>query len=461
MRRPDRAARASGAAARAGRSDGPLPDSVPRLIATKRDGGALCDADIARLIDGFVRGDVADYQMSALAMAIYFRGMSPEETLALTRAMRDSGRVLDLSSVRGRKVDKHSTGGVGDKLSLCLAPLVAATGVPVPMISGRGLGHTGGTLDKLEAIPGFSVDVSPARFVRQLRDVGCVLAGQSDALAPADRRLYALRDVTATVESVPLITASILSKKLAEGADALVLDVKVGRGAFMKREADAHALAASLVQVGEANGTRMRALLTDMDAPLGRTIGNALETAEAFEVLRGGGPDDVRELTLTLGAEMLVLAGRARSEASARRRLERLLGSGAAAEKMRAIVRAQGGDPRVVAEPDRLPRAAHEATVRAAEAGYVGDVDPLALGLASVALGAGRARADESVDPAAGLVLHHVRGDRVEAGAPLITMHAASGARIDAARGDVEAAVRISARPPKPRPLVLDRLGSA
>jgi len=286
--------------------------NVPALIVRKRAGDELTAEEIGWLVDGFVRGTVADYQMSALAMAIYFAGMTPRETTALTLAMRDSGMVVDLTKVPGTKVDKHSTGGVGDKVSLCLAPLVAACGVRVPMVSGRGLGHTGGTLDKLEAIPGFSVDMSVERFVQQVADIGCALIGQTSEIAPADKRLYALRDVTGTVESIPLITASILSKKLAEGIDALVLDVKVGGGAFMKTTGDARKLAKSIVRVGGLAGKRVTAMLTTMEQPLGRTVGNALETAEAFEVLRGGGPADLVEVTLALGEEMLRLAGLAR-----------------------------------------------------------------------------------------------------------------------------------------------------
>ncbi|HJK98423.1 MAG TPA: thymidine phosphorylase, partial [Polyangiaceae bacterium LLY-WYZ-14_1] len=316
---------------------------VPELIARKRDGGALGDDEIAALIDGFTGGRVADYQMSAWAMAVLFQGMTPKETAALTQAMRDSGRRARLPKKGRRAVDKHSTGGVGDKVSLCLAPLVAAAGVLVPMISGRGLGHTGGTLDKLEAVPGFRVDLSLDAFQRQVGKLGCALIGQTDDLAPADRRLYALRDVTGTVESVPLITASILSKKLAEDLDGLVLDVKVGRGAFMATEAAADELARSLRRVGREAGLRVTTVTSSMDAPLGRAVGNALETREAFEVLQGGGPDDLRELTLVLAAEMLRLAGVDGSPAAARRRLEGLLRDGVAARKMREVVAAQGG----------------------------------------------------------------------------------------------------------------------
>ncbi len=430
--------------------------TVPELIARKRDGGVLSGDEIRALITGFVEGTVADYQMSALAMAVLLRGMTPEETVALTLAMRDSGRVVDTSHIARAKVDKHSTGGVGDKVSLCLAPLVAACGVAVPMVSGRGLGHTGGTLDKLEAIPGFSVSMDVPRFVKQVDELGCALIGQTADIAPADKRLYALRDVTATVESIPLITASILSKKLAEGIDALVLDVKVGRGAFMKTLEDAQALAGSLVRVGRLAGKKVTAILTSMDVPLGRTIGNALETAEAFEILHGRGPDDLRELTLVLGAEMLRLGGVAKTEAAARKRLEQAIASGAGAASMRAIVAAQGGDPRTVDEPDRLPRAALTVDVRAPRAGVVTGIDALELGLTGVAMGAGRTRADQAVDPAVGIVIVRHIGEKVKKGEALATLHLAPGADHAAIAARVASAWTLGERRARARPLVLD-----
>jgi pyrimidine-nucleoside phosphorylase len=429
--------------------------STPELIAHKRDGGELSPAEIEHLIRGFVAGRVADYQMSALAMAIFLRGMSPKEIVALTFAMRDSGEVVDLSSVPGIKVDKHSTGGVGDKVSLCLAPLVAACGVPVPMISGRGLGHTGGTLDKLEAIPGFSVSLDVERFTRQVRDTGCALIGQTADLAPADKRLYALRDVTATVESIPLITASILSKKLASGIDALVLDVKVGRGAFMKTKKDAAALASSLVRVGRLAKKQVTAFLTSMEAPLGRTIGNALETREAIEILNGGGPEDLREITLVLGAEMLRLGKVVKTEKEARAKLVTAIRSGAGARCFEAIVAAQGGDPRVVADPSRLPKAPVVHAVRATKAGHVTRLDALELGLAAVTMGAGRTRADQAVDPTVGIVLERHLGDTVKKGDVLAELHlrAAPDAALEAR---IRAAFELSAKPKKAPPLVLD-----
>ncbi len=431
---------------------------TPQLIIHKRDGGELSSLEVEALIVGYVCGDVADYQMAAFAMAVFFQGMSAAEVKALTLAMRDSGEVVSLSHVAGVKVDKHSTGGVGDKVSLCLAPMVAACGVPVPMISGRGLGHTGGTLDKLEAIPGFRVDASVAAFRRQMKRIGCALVGQSGQLAPADKRLYALRDVTGTVESIPLITASILSKKLAEGIDALVLDVKVGRGAFMKSVEDARALARSMVKVGRLEGKKMSALLTRMDAPLGRAVGNAVETAEAFELLLGEGPDDLLECTLALGAEMLRVGGVARSEGAAMRLLERSITTRSALAKMEDVVRAQGGDARVVSEPDRLEVAKGRARVRAKRSGYVRDIDALEVGLTSVEMGAGRARSEDAIDPALGIVLHKKPGDRVKEGELLaeLMVHDARAARPFAAR--VERAYTLGARPAPRLPLVIETI---
>lgn len=431
---------------------------TPQLIIEKRDGGTLTSAEIEALIGGYVSGEVADYQMAAFAMAVFFQGMDPDEVRALTLAMRDSGEVVDLSGVAGIKVDKHSTGGVGDKVSICLAPMVAACGVPVPMISGRGLGHTGGTLDKLEAIPGFEVDATVAGFRRQVKRLGCALIGQTSQLAPADKRLYALRDVTGTVESIPLITASILSKKLAEGIDGLVLDVKVGRGAFMKNVDDARALARSMVRVGGLAGKKISALLTRMDAPLGRMVGNAVETAEAFELLLGEGQDDLRECTLALGAEMLRVGGVARSEVQARRLLERSIVDRTALVKMEAIVRAQGGDPRVVSEPDRLRVAKGRARVRAKRAGYVRDIDALEVGLTSVEMGAGRARSEDAIDPSLGIALLKKPGCRVKEGDILaeLMVHDARAARPFAAR--IERAFTLGARRPAERPLVIEAI---
>lgn len=421
---------------------------VAELIAKKRDGGALTEDELTKLIEGFMDGSVTDYQMSAFAMAVFFRGMSFEETVAMTLAMRDSGKVIDLSGVSAPKVDKHSTGGVGDKVSICLAPMVAACGVAVPMMCGRGLGHTGGTLDKLKAIPGFRIDLSVAEFRAQMRKLGCALIGQTEALAPADKRLYALRDVTGTVESIPLITSSILSKKLAEGIDALVLDVKVGRGAFMKTEADGKELAGSLVRVGRLAGIRVSALLTDMSAPIGFTVGNALETAEALELLQGEGPEDLRELTYALGAEMLRAAGIAESKGAAERILTSVVKDGSAARKMEAFVHAQGGDARVVQEPDRLKLAHHRATITAAADGFVGEIDALEVGYASMGLGAGRTRAEDAVDPGAGIRLHVRLGDRVQTGEALATLYSSKKALLGPATERTAASFAILKRRP-------------
>ncbi len=430
--------------------------TVPELIARKRDGGALSEAEIQSVVTGFVRGDVADYQMSALAMAVYFKGMTAEETTVLTLAMRDSGRVVDTKSVRARKVDKHSTGGVGDKVSLCLAPLVAACGVAVPMVSGRGLGHTGGTLDKLESIPGFSVSMSVDAFVQQVKDIGCALIGQTDDIAPADKKLYALRDVTATVESIPLITASILSKKLAEGIDGLVLDVKVGRGAFMKTEADARALAQSLVRVGALAGKEVTAFLTSMEAPLGRTIGNALEAREAIEVLHGKGPADLREITLVLGAEMLLMGRVAKNDRDARRKLEAAIQDRSGVRVLRQIVDAQGGDPRCVEDPSRIPRSARVVQVLATKRGVVQKIDALALGQLGVAMGAGRTRVDQAVDPLVGIVMHRQVGEKIAIGEPICELHLSKTHDEKVLGERALAAFHVGSANVQPGPLVID-----
>ncbi|HEX5101967.1 MAG TPA: thymidine phosphorylase [Polyangiaceae bacterium] len=433
--------------------------SPVELIVKKRDGGKLTPAEIAELVRGYLAGTIADYQMSAWLMAALLRGLDEGETTALTQAMLRSGKSLRLGSVRRKKIDKHSTGGVGDKISLCLAPLVAACGIASPMIAGRGLGHTGGTLDKLESIPGYRVALEPRAFERVLRDVGASIIGQSAAIAPADRRLYALRDVTGTVESTPLIVASILSKKLATGSDGLVLDVKAGRGAFMPDRARARELARALVRTARRAGLPTVALITDMSVPIGRTIGNALETREAIEVLRGAGPSDTRELTLLLGVEMLRLAGRARSPAEARRLLERALDDGSAFERFRRMVRAHGGDTRAVDDPERLPRAKVRVPLLAQRSGVLRDIDALELGLVSVALGAGRTRADQKVDPGAGIELCHAAGERVERGEPLAFLMAARRPLIDAVVQRAQNAFELGSRPPPRRPLVLERIG--
>jgi pyrimidine-nucleoside phosphorylase len=433
-------------------------ETLVELIAKKRDGAFLSSAQIERLIQAFTSGDLADYQMSALCMAIFFRGMDDAETVALTEAMLRSGDVLDLTHIPGRKVDKHSTGGVGDKVSICLAPLVAACGVRVPMVSGRGLGHTGGTLDKLEAIPGFQVSLDVDTFTRIVGDVGACMIGQTSRIAPADKRIYALRDVTATVESIPLIVASILSKKLAEGIDALVLDVKVGRGAFMKTEAEARALATALVRVGTLAGKRVAALLTDMSAPLGRAVGNALETREAIEVLHGRGPDDLVECTLELGVEMLLLGDAAASHDEARSALERARKDGSAAAVLERMIEAQGGDPRVVGDPSILPVAPAIIDIPAAEAGYVTSIDPLEIGLAAVAMGAGRTRVDQQINPAVGVEILRPRGAFAAKDEPIARLHVQRKEDAAPILRRVRAAFSIGPERPPPQPLVLGRV---
>jgi pyrimidine-nucleoside phosphorylase len=433
--------------------------SVPELLAAKRDGGALSADEIRGLIDGFVRGEVPDYQMTALAMAVFFRGMTRDETVALTLAMRDSGVVVDLSNIAARKVDKHSTGGVGDKVSLCLAPLVAACGVPVPMVSGRGLGHTGGTLDKLEAIPGFSVGLSIDRFREVVRDVGTCMIGQTAELAPADKRLYALRDVTATVESIPLIVASILSKKLAEGIDGLVLDVKVGSGAFMKTPERARELATALVEVARGAGKDCVAWITRMDRPLGRAVGNALETIEAFEVLHGRGPDDLTEVTLALGASMLVMGRAAKTEDEAREALRAKVRDGSAARVARRMVEAQGGDPRAVDDPSVFAKAPVLTALRAKVSGYVTAIDTHAVGVAGVVMGAGRTRAEDPIDHAVGFVFERNVGDAVTEGDVLATVHARSDAQAESALARLDAAFTFGPSRPDDVPLLVERVG--
>jgi pyrimidine-nucleoside phosphorylase len=424
------------------------------IIARKRDGHALTRAEIEAFVRGATDGSWADYQLSALLMAIFLKGMTPEETAHYTEAMMRSGTVADLSAVPGIKVDKHSTGGVGDKVSIPLAPMVVACGVPVPMISGRGLGHSGGTLDKLESIPGFRTDLSLDAYRAQVARLGCALIGQTKDLAPSDKKLYALRDVTATVECIPLICGSILSKKLAEGIDALVLDVKFGRGAFMKTEADARQLAAALVAVGRAGGKQVRALLTAMDQPLGRAVGNALEVAESVACLRGAGPADLMEVTHALGAHMLILGGVAQDEAEARAKLDRVVRDGSALAKFREIVAAQGGDVRAIDDPARLPQARLKVPLPAPRAGVVADVDAMGVALAALSLGAGRAKASDRIDPAVGVDALVKIGERVAAGAPLCVIHANDEAALAEAQRQLAAAIAIGDRAPPALPLL-------
>ncbi|MET7862102.1 thymidine phosphorylase [Micromonospora taraxaci] len=418
------------------------------VIRVKRDGGVLSDAQIDWVVDAYTRGAVADEQMSALAMAILLNGMTGPEIARWTAAMIASGERLDLSAVRRPTVDKHSTGGVGDKITLPLTPLVAACGAAVPQLSGRGLGHTGGTLDKLESIPGWRATVSNDEFIQQLDEVGAVICAAGAGLAPADRKLYALRDVTGTVEAIPLIASSIMSKKIAEGTGALVLDVKVGSGAFMKSVDQARELASTMVELGGAHGVRTVALLTDMSTPLGLAIGNAVEVTESVEVLAGGGPADVVELTLALAREMLDAAGLPDADPAA------ALRDGRAMDSWRSMIRAQGGDPDAP-----MPEAAEVEVVRAEQDGYVAAVDAYAMGVAAWRLGAGRARKEDPVSVPSGVVLHKRPGDPVRAGDALYELRAEDATRIPAALAEAATAVRVSSTAPASSPLVIERIG--
>lgn len=421
------------------------------LIQKKRDAGVLTPEEIRYLIGAFTRDELPDYQMAAFLMAVFFRGMQPEELAPWADAMLRSGEVLDFSDMPGRKVDKHSTGGVGDKISLPLAPIVAACGVRVPMVSGRGLGHTGGTLDKLESIPGFSTQQTAGRFRELVATLGCGLIGQTAEIAPADKRLYALRDVTATVESIPLIASSIMSKKLAEGIDALVLDVKVGNGAFMRTPERARELARTMAEIGARMGKAVVAYLTDMNQPLGAAIGNALEVRETIDILRGGGPADVRRLTLVLAEEMLRLGGVDPAEAT------RALDDGRALARFREIVAAQGGDPLSVDDPDRLPTAKHIEPFVATQSGYVTAIDTRAVGVAAICLGAGRNTKEDIIDPAVGFMMNARLGQRVEAGQPLLYLHH-NGVGVSAARAMLAEAFTFGAEPVAEPELILERI---
>ena len=424
------------------------------VIRKKRDGVELTPQEIEGLVNAYTSGDIPDYQVSAWLMATVLRGMTRPETAALTDAMLRSGEVLNFSPMPQKKVDKHSTGGVGDKTSLVLAPLVAAAGVAVPMISGRGLGHTGGTLDKLEAIPGFNVNLSVADFRRVLEVCGCAMIGQTAEIAPADRKLYALRDVTGTVESPYLICASIMSKKLAEGIDALVLDVKTGSGAFMKSEKDAAFLAELMVETGERMGKQVVALITDMDQPLGKMIGNALEVVEVVEVLRGEGPNDLRELCLHLAGWMLYLGGASRTVAEGTQLSSQLISSGKALERFRQMVELQGGDARFLDDAKRLPQARQRLPVVSAKPGVVSAMQCEHIGTACVMLGGGRERKEDSVDPAVGIVLHKKVGDRVAAQEPLATIHYNSEARAERVQRMMAESIQIADASPAKRPLI-------
>lgn len=424
------------------------------VIQKKRDRETLTSSEISTFLRGYMSLQIADYQVAAWLMAVYLNGMTTDETLTLTREMRDSGTVLNLSSIPGKKIDKHSTGGVGDKTSMMVTPIAAACGVTVPMITGRALGHTGGTLDKLESIPGFNAKPAPERIIEILKSTGAVIMGQTDDLAPADRRIYALRDVTATVESIPLITASILSKKLAEGIDGLVMDVKTGSGAFMPTLKAATSLSHSIVDVCRAMKTKIVVLITDMEQPLGRAIGNALEIRECIEFLNGRTPEDLETVTIALAAHMIRLGGQARSLDHASKLAYEAVSKGEAAKRFRHIIRAQGGDERVMDNPNLLPRAAHTEDFRAKTSGFVVRCDAKRLGLASNALGAGRYRVEDPVDLAVGIYLDKKVGDRVVKGDVLCRIHWNDEQRFSSAVRLIEEAYEIKNQRPRRRPLI-------
>ncbi|MCR2803077.1 pyrimidine-nucleoside phosphorylase [Paenibacillus soyae] len=426
------------------------------LIQKKRDGEELTAEEISFLIKGYSSGDIPDYQMSAWAMAVLFRGMSASETATLTLAMAGSGDQVDLSPIRGTKVDKHSTGGVGDKTTLIIGPLVASAGVPVAKMSGRGLGHTGGTIDKLESIAGFHTELTREAFLKQVNDIGLSVIGQSGDLAPADKKLYALRDVTATVESIPLIASSVMSKKIAAGADAIVLDVKTGSGAFMKTVEDAEKLAQAMVAIGTEVGRQTAAVISDMDQPLGFAIGNALEVAEAVDTLKGQGPKDLTELCLTLGAHMVVLGGKANSFDEAKELLKRQLENGEALRKFQAFIEAQGGDGSIAVAPEKLPQAPLTIDVKADQDGFVSAIEAEQLGLAAMLLGAGRATKDAAIDYAVGLTLKKKVGEAVRNGDTIAVLHVREdNAAVRQVADRVRGAYDIRAEQPAERPLLL------
>lgn len=404
------------------------------LIMKKRNGELLDEKEIQYMIEGYTKGEIPDYQMSAMMMAIYFQGMNEQETLALTMAMAHSGDMLDLSDIRGVKVDKHSTGGVGDKTSLALTPMVAALGIPVAKMSGRGLGHTGGTIDKLESFTGFSTAISEEKFKENVNRIGIAIMGQTADLAPADKKLYALRDVTATVDNMSLIASSIMSKKLASGADAIVLDVKTGSGAFMKKEEDARALAEAMVKLGNGAGRRTIAVISDMDQPLGYAVGNALEVKEAIDTLNGNGPADFVELCMTLGSQMVLAAGKAENEKQARELLGRVIEDGSALNKLAEFIEAQGGDKELVYHPQDLPKASITEQIKAPKEGYIEHIVCDEIGMCSLILGGGRETKESEIDLSVGLVLHKKVGDKVNKGDALATIYANSKEKLEAAK---------------------------
>jgi pyrimidine-nucleoside phosphorylase len=429
------------------------------LIQRKRDGKELAPEEIEFLVEGYTNGDIPDYQMSSFLMAVFFSGMSDREVSRLTECMLRSGDTVDLSAIPGVKVDKHSTGGVGDKTSFIVAPLAAAAGVVVPMMSGRALGHTGGTLDKLESIPGFRTNLTAEEFQKQLAEMGLCFIGQTEELAPADRKLYALRDVTATVESIPLISSSIMSKKLAEGVDALVLDVKVGSGAFMKKQVDARRLAQTMVGIGRRMDKKVVALITDMNQPLGYAIGNALEIMEASQTLQNAGPADLTKLSLELAARMIYLGKKAATLEEARRVAEHHLVDGSAYRKLKQVVAAQGGNPQALDKFELLPNATGMREIASPRAGYVSSIDAEDIGVASNIIGAGRDKKEDAIDPAVGIILEVKTGEKVDAGSVLCRLYYTKEDRVDEAAEMVEDAFRISAQKPDDRELILEVVG--
>jgi len=418
------------------------------IISKKRDGGSLSPEELKFFVSGFTKGEIPNYQMASLLMAIFLRGMDEEETYSLTLSMLRSGRTLDLSAIPGKKVDKHSTGGVGDKVSLVLAPAVAAAGAVVPMISGRGLGHTGGTLDKLESIPGFNTQLSIEEFKRNLSRIGVSIIGQTPELAPADAKIYALRDVTATVDSIPLIASSIMSKKLAADLDALILDVKVGRGAVFNQEELAFQLARAIIGIGSRMGKKVRALVTDMDQPLGRMVGNSLEMRETIEALRGEGSEDLMEVTIALGAQMLILVQEAKEIEDARNRLRGVIESGEALSKFREMVEAQGGDPRVIDDYRLFPQAKLRIEVKAESSGYIASLDARKVGWAVVALGGGRKDLSSQIDYSVGIELIRKRGEETKRGENLALIYASQEEEAREAQLLVQDAYQLSEEPP-------------
>ena len=427
------------------------------IIMKKRNGNALSEKEIRYFIEGYTKGEIPDYQVSALMMAVYFQGMNEEETLALTIAMKESGDELDLSEIAGVKVDKHSTGGVGDKTSLALTPMVAACGIPVAKMSGRGLGHTGGTIDKLESFRGFTTDISKEKFVENVNSLGIAIMGQTADLAPADKKLYALRDVTATVDNMSLIASSIMSKKLAAGADAIVLDVKTGSGAFMKALEDAKALAIEMTKIGNNAGRKTIAVISDMDQPLGLAVGNALEVKEAIDTLKGRGPEDFVELVMTLGTQMLIAGGKTNSEAEARKMLQETIDSGSALEKLAQFVEAQGGDAAAVYNTNLLPRASIIEPVFIQESGYISHIECDEVGVCSLILGGGRETKDSEIDLAVGIVLTRKVGEYVERGDIIAYIHGNDHEKIRAAKKRFLEAYTISAEKPK-RPEIVKEI---